>query len=419
MQPNSIAVNANTVHNYQMRAIAETRSGSFWVAGACLIALGWSSAQAAETGTLVASTTTPPVSTTTTFTVTVSVGGASGFSCWGQVLRFDKTKVSLTAQGGGAFTTFVPDSRSLADINNSGEVRTGGYYEVAGTPPTYPNNGGGSGSVAVLTFKRIASGTTDITSPIAGDFSWTLINAAGANRVLATVPTKVTLTDPVSASSVAGTKIFYNNSAWDGNNAAANASDDAAIATNKSALRPGQTATFANYTSYSRGINGVMVDVISLPSLPSTPTASDFIFTVGNNNTPAGWAAAPVPTTVAVRAGAGAGASSRISLIWTDNAIQKQWLRVEVKATGTTGLTAPYVFYVGNAIGDCGDNATNTYAGVGDQLGVRINGVVPGTALVTNVYDYNRDKSVGVGDQLVVRLNGTGPGSSLALVAVP
>ena len=38
--------------------------------------------------------------------------------------------------------------------------------------------------------------------------------------------------------------------------------DDAAIATDKTALLPGETASLANYTSYSRGINGIMVDLI-------------------------------------------------------------------------------------------------------------------------------------------------------------
>jgi len=65
----------------------------------------------------------------------------------------------------------------------------------------------------------------------------------------------------ITSASVVGRDVFYNNSFYDGNNPAINAADDEAIATNKQALLPGQTATFANYTSYSKGINGVMVDV--------------------------------------------------------------------------------------------------------------------------------------------------------------
>src|SRR5687767_14681429 len=94
----------------------------------------------------------------------------------------------------------------------------------------------------------------------------------------------------LALSSVVAHHVFYNQSAWDGNDAAANAADDAAIATDKSALLPGQTATFANYTSYSRGINGIMVDIAGLPvGLGSGPGPTDFTFKIGNDNNPAGW----------------------------------------------------------------------------------------------------------------------------------
>ncbi|MCK4275994.1 MAG: hypothetical protein KAX78_05740, partial [Phycisphaerae bacterium] len=95
--------------------------------------------------------------------------------------------------------------------------------------------------------------------------------------------------------------IFYNNCAFDGNDPAANASDDAAVATDKAPLLTGQVATFANYTSYSRGINGVMVDV---DGLSVAPTASDFDFKIGNDSAPSGWATAPAPMSITVRAGA-------------------------------------------------------------------------------------------------------------------
>lgn len=42
----------------------------------------------------------------------------------------------------------------------------------------------------------------------------------------------------LTAATVVDRKLFYNNSSFDGNNAAANASDDAAIAIDKSALLP-------------------------------------------------------------------------------------------------------------------------------------------------------------------------------------
>ena len=40
--------------------------------------------------------------------------------------------------------------------------------------------------------------------------------------------------------------------------------DDLAIAPDKTALLPGMRGSFANVTSYTRGINGVMIDVAAL-----------------------------------------------------------------------------------------------------------------------------------------------------------
>ena len=129
---------------------------------------------------------------------------------------------------------------------------------------------------------------------------------------------------------------FYNNSAWDDGNGAANAADDNAIAPDKVALRPGIKATFANYTSYDKGINGLMIDVYDLPG---TPTLNDFLFRMGNNDKPYGndannpaddWPWAPDPIAVAVRPGAGQDGADRVTLIWEDGAIRNCWLQVTV-----------------------------------------------------------------------------------------
>ncbi len=53
-------------------------------------------------------------------------------------------------------------------------------------------------------------------------------------------------------STITGAYLFYNNSAFDGSNPAINTADDAAIAIDKQPLRELQTASFANYSSYSR-----------------------------------------------------------------------------------------------------------------------------------------------------------------------
>ena len=214
--------------------------------------------------------------------------------------------------------------------------------------------------------------------------------------------------------SVAGRRIFYNNSKFDGNSAAHGAADDAAIAS-KSALLPGGTATAANYTSYSRGINGVMIDIAGLNG---TPTAADFTFRVGNNNTPAGWALAPAPANITVRAGAGTGGSSRVTITWADGAIKNTWLQVTAKTS--LGLPAADVFYFGNAFGETGNSAANAQVNSTDEIGARSN---PKTflnpALVGDTYDFNRDGFVNATDQIIARSNSTTLAAALKLISVP
>ena len=229
------------------------------------------------------------------------------------------------------------------------------------------------------------------------------------------------------APAVVGRHVFYNNSAWDGNGSGPSAADDAAIALDKQALLPGQTAAFVNYTSYSKGINGVMVDI---NGLVATPTAADFQFRVGNDDAPAGWPAGPAPQSITVRAGAGVGGSDRVTVIWADNdwhtttpetgAIARQWLQVTVLATANTGLAAPDVFLFGNAVGESGNSSANAAIDATDEIGARNNPhwfLDP--ALVDDAYDYNRDKKVDATDQIIARNNQTFFLNDLNLIAVP
>ncbi|MCK4275858.1 MAG: hypothetical protein KAX78_05050, partial [Phycisphaerae bacterium] len=217
---------------------------------------------------------------------------------------------------------------------------------------------------------------------------------------------------------VVGRHVFYNDCSFDGDDPAANTNDDAAIATDKSALLPGGAATFANYTSYARGINGVMVDI---ENLPAAPTASDFEFKVGNDSNPAGWVTAPAPTSVTLRVGAGASGSDRVTIIWADNAIEKQWMQLTVKATANTGLTIPDVFYFGNAIGETGNSPSDAGVTLADEVAVQTD---PHTLMVnptdiTNICDFNRDRKVGPTDAIIVRDNATNMFLALQLITVP
>ncbi len=217
---------------------------------------------------------------------------------------------------------------------------------------------------------------------------------------------------------VAGRYVFYNNCYFDGNDPAANVADDGAIATDKTPLLPGGTGAFINYTAYWRGINGLMVDI---DGLPGTPTGSDFTFKVGNDSNPAGWSAAPAPSDITVRAGDGAGGSDRITIIWSDNVIEKQWLQVTVLATANTGLGAPDVFYFGNAIGETGNSPADADVTPTDEIEVRGNPhtLSDNPAGITETCDFNHDRKVTPTDQVICRNNGTSGPTALQLITVP
>jgi len=215
---------------------------------------------------------------------------------------------------------------------------------------------------------------------------------------------------------VVGRHFIYNRSAFDDNDSTANADDDLAIAAGKEALLPGETATSANYTSYSRGINGIMVDIGGLPQ-GTVLTADDFEFRVGNDNDPTGWPPAPAPAEVTVREDAGAGGSGRVTIIWRDNAIEKQWLQVTVKATANTGLLQDDVSYFGNAIGECGDSPVHAYVTATDQILARNNPhFFFDPAPIDDHCDYDRDTNVTATDQIIARNNMTFFFDSLTLL---
>lgn len=214
--------------------------------------------------------------------------------------------------------------------------------------------------------------------------------------------------NPVGAN-VVNVEVFHNNSFYDGNNAAANASDDNAIDTSKSALLPGGASAIANVVANKAGINGIMVDIAGLAGVV---TAADFTITrsgVSNGGAIGDYGASAAPTTVATRAGAGKFGSDRVTLIFPDSAADNsKWLRITVAANANTGLGAPYVFLYGNAIGetDAGDGSFAVDAA--DRLNIRDN---PHTfvnpAPVTDEHDLDRDKFVDAGDRLICRDNST------------
>jgi len=244
-----------------------------------------------------------------------------------------------------------------------------------------------------------------------------------AASLAAAVPEPSTLIGLLSVG-IAGRRLFYNNSKFDGHagfpngDPAANEFDDAAIDPAKEALLPGGgTAAFKNYSTFFRGINGIMIDVAGLPG--TTLAATDFIFKYGNDDTPGDWLPAANPTTIAVRAGAGTGGSDRVTLVWPDKAIPNgNWLRVTVLANANTGLAADDVFYFGCAIGETGNTAADAVVNSSDVTRTRNNFSGFNLVGLESVYDFNRDRQVASGDVTISRNHFSGF-TPLKLIAPP
>ncbi len=367
--------------------------------------------------------------------------------------------------GSGTFDTGNKTSQffligALSDVQSNGTTRTGDNYfngkldevriynqvlganEIAGLAlipgaPTLTSATAASGSVVQLAWtvpssyteyvevdrKAGANGAYAAVTTLAGSatsymdqnltagvqyyYEIKAIDLAGASPA----SNALSVTPPVPT--IVGNYIFYNNSVFDSNNGSSNLTDDNAIATDKSALLPGQAATFANYTSDASGINGIMIDVADLPTVP---TVDDFSFTVGNDNSVGAWDDAPDPTYVNAYPGRGPGGSTQITIIWDDGAIVNEWLQVTMLADQVTGLAADDVFYFGNAVGATGDSSTDAQVTANDAARVAAN--FTNHAPVTDPYDINRDGVVDSTDVDLVNSNLTTPGNALTLITL-
>lgn len=204
---------------------------------------------------------------------------------------------------------------------------------------------------------------------------------------------------------VQGRFVFYNNSSFDGNNPAPNPLDDNAIATDKSALISGQ-ATFNHYTTNSKGINGIMMDLTGLGGIL---TASDFEFRTGRSNNPSGWALLTTIPSINIRAISTE--VERVTLIWPDATIKNTWLQVRLKSTPVSGLASDDVFYFGNIVGETGDTPGNSAVNALDASRVTANYSGRNFVGITSLFDFDRDGKVTALDVSIVTANYSGRNS--------
>ena len=112
--------------------------------------------------------------------------------------------------------------------------------------------------------------------------------------------------------------------------------------------RPAATPSFANYSTYDKGINALTIDVQGSrrPVARRTASRSRWATRARRSRGP--------PRRrrrgFAVRSGPGAGGADRATWIWADGAIKNTWLQVTFNATGA-------VFYFGNTPGETGNAA--------------------------------------------------------------
>jgi Concanavalin A-like lectin/glucanases superfamily len=300
----------------------------------------------------------------------------------------------------GLTATPIPDSSSMVQLswtNVSGFAQSVEVQRKTGAGGTYQQIALLNGSATGYTDINLDAGTQYFYQVRAIDLAG---NSGFSNEANATPPRPT----------IVSRFTFYNKSFWDGQNGSSNIADNLAIATDKQALLPGQTASFQNYTSYSNGMNGIIVDVKDFEGVISE---DDFTLLVGNSPNVNTWTAAPDPEFVAMYPGFGVGGTTRIELLWDNNAIENEWVQVTLKADAVTKLAAPDVFYFGNAIGESGNSAGSAVVDDADELAARTHGTGLLTAAITNPYDYNRDKHVDTADQLIARSQAGGPALQL------
>jgi hypothetical protein len=330
--------------------------------------------------------------------------------------------VTQVSRGGGAVGAGGAGAEGWAYDLLAGDLVTVVVHPTSSLDAAVTVSGPGGGTVAADlgdngNFLRDARDALVFALPVARDGRY-VVRVRGNGTTSGSYDATVDLSrePPRPPAEVVGRHLFYNHSAYDGRSDAAGPEDDAAVATDRAALLPGQVPTAANFTGYALGINGLMVDVLHLRG---DAAPDDFAFELNVPEAPGAWAPAPAPAQITRRPGAGEGGTDRVTVTWADGAIVDRWLRVTVRATDRTGLAADDVFLFGNLAGDCDDGVVQA----GDVL--RARAARSDRAALTDPCDFNRDGRVNGVDVAVARarvgrrLTLTGLWAQASVSAVP
>ena len=344
-------------------------------------------------------------------TLTASVGtvikNANGTWSWSIATTDNQaaTNVTITAadgNGGSATATFA------YTVNNVGPTVAANSATVSGNVLSTISNTGTYADVAADTVTLSASVGTIVNNGN-GAWSWSITPTAAITNQIVTITaadedggSNTTTFTYTALVVVSNRQLFYNNSGFESVGGVIASLDSSKSLLASSATT--QTTTFANVSSYTRGINGAVLDVAGLAS--TALTAADFIFRVAPAGAsgvvnPSTWANAPTPSALVVTAGTTT-EPARVQLEWTDNQIQNTWLQIVVRANANTGLATPAVFYLGHAQAEV--NGVGPYrVSVADLSPVQT-AVSTNLVGVNDLRDLNKDRRVTVADLSFVQV---------------
>ncbi|MEL6106621.1 MAG: dockerin type I domain-containing protein [Planctomycetota bacterium] len=302
----------------------------------------------------------------------------------------------------------IGNDNGYDQIHDRGTITLGGTLDVVGI--NQENFSFEIGQTFVLIQADVGvSGsfeTVNLPTAIPSNSEWEL--------VVDTVANEVRLLLVQRPAEIVARNTFYGGSSFDQTDISAS------IATDKRALLPGETSTFANYTNYNEGLNGLVLDISYLPPGTTAEEIMDrFEFATWDGIDAAGFTPLASSATIQLET-LGASDTTRVVIQFGNGQITNTWLRTTVKAGPTTGLLEDDVFYFGNVIGDTGFGNTSTRIRVNaiDTALVRSNqSIAPGSAGVDNIYDMNRDGRVNAIDTALLRFNQDLSGSVAPITA--
>lgn len=334
------------------------------------------------------------------------------------------TLVTITANDGeggitnATFTYAVTNANPLITVNNA---------SVSTAVPGVVTNSGTWSDVPADTVTLTASLGT-VVKNANGTWDWSINTTAPVSNQSVTITANdedggsAFVTFAYSATTtITNTKAYYKGSFY----SAGGANVGAALDTSKSLLQAGSNpvaASFANVTNYSRGINGVVLDILGLSA--TTLTASDFTFKMSPQgafneaaNPPSSWSNAPTPTSITVSSGTPAAGTSRVRIEWPDNLIQDRWLQIRVLANTSTGLQSPATYYLGNLRGDIDGVLTG---GLLVLQNADLTAALPvgGLGSVSNIRDVDKNGFILNSDFVIIR-NGINAGLTLRVITIP